>query len=203
METVLKLFGEYFFKFCKMSGYDRMLRTLGGNLMEFIENLDALHSYLALSYRVRPEEARAGVLFWVGLPTSSKRYNCKTPVESLIRGVRGSREVLKQGIGNRYLLASFANGNNPRRIDWSTQLWDGGWPILIVVVWVWNEISKLDESGTKVGKESGFSEFHKKLSSGFLAWMELKNSICSQIHLFMYHKETPQCWEPSSEAIQL
>lgn len=54
METILKLFGEYFFKFCKMSGYDRMLRTLGGNLTEFIENLDALHSYLALSYQVRP-----------------------------------------------------------------------------------------------------------------------------------------------------
>ncbi|XP_062981556.1 guanylate cyclase soluble subunit beta-2-like [Elgaria multicarinata webbii] len=50
-EAVLKLFGEYFFGFCKMSGYDRMLRTLGGNLMEFIENLDALHSYLALSYQ--------------------------------------------------------------------------------------------------------------------------------------------------------
>ncbi|XP_043927980.1 guanylate cyclase soluble subunit beta-2-like [Protopterus annectens] len=50
-EAVLKLFGEYFFSFCKVSGYDRMLRTLGGNLMEFIENLDALHSYLALSYQ--------------------------------------------------------------------------------------------------------------------------------------------------------
>ncbi|KAJ6659203.1 hypothetical protein lerEdw1_019248, partial [Lerista edwardsae] len=50
-EVVLKLFGEYFFSFCKMSGYDRMLRTLGGNLMEFIENLDALHSYLSLSYQ--------------------------------------------------------------------------------------------------------------------------------------------------------
>ncbi|XP_066563688.1 guanylate cyclase soluble subunit beta-2 [Amia ocellicauda] len=50
-EVVLKLFGEYFFSFCKESGYDRMLRTLGGNLMEFIENLDALHSYLALSYQ--------------------------------------------------------------------------------------------------------------------------------------------------------
>ncbi|VFV25474.1 guanylate cyclase soluble subunit [Lynx pardinus] len=51
MEAILRLFGEYFFKFCKMSGYDRMLRTLGGNLTEFIENLDALHSYLALSYQ--------------------------------------------------------------------------------------------------------------------------------------------------------
>ncbi|XP_058237368.1 guanylate cyclase soluble subunit beta-2 [Hemibagrus wyckioides] len=50
-EVVLKLFGEYFFSFCKMSGYDTMLRTLGGNLVEFIENLDALHSYLALSYQ--------------------------------------------------------------------------------------------------------------------------------------------------------
>ena len=29
-----------------------MLRTLGGTLVEFIENLDALHSYLALSYEV-------------------------------------------------------------------------------------------------------------------------------------------------------
>nr|XP_036312979.1 guanylate cyclase soluble subunit beta-2-like [Pipistrellus kuhlii] len=51
MEAVLKLFGEHFFKFCKKSGYDRMLRTLGGDLTEFIENLDALHSYLALSYQ--------------------------------------------------------------------------------------------------------------------------------------------------------
>ncbi|KAM9675156.1 guanylate cyclase soluble subunit beta-2-like [Dama dama] len=51
MEAILKLFGEYFFKFCKMSGYDRMLQTLGGNLTEFIENLDALHSYLAHSYQ--------------------------------------------------------------------------------------------------------------------------------------------------------
>ncbi|XP_051782585.1 guanylate cyclase soluble subunit beta-2 [Erpetoichthys calabaricus] len=50
-EAVLKLFGEFFFSFCKMSGYDRMLRTLGRSLMEFIENLDALHSYLALSYQ--------------------------------------------------------------------------------------------------------------------------------------------------------
>jgi len=34
-----------------------MLRTLGGNLLEFIENLDALHSYLALSYEVRIRNA--------------------------------------------------------------------------------------------------------------------------------------------------
>uniref|UniRef100_A0A667Y2N9 guanylate cyclase n=1 Tax=Myripristis murdjan TaxID=586833 RepID=A0A667Y2N9_9TELE len=50
-ELVLNQFGEYFFEFCKRSGYDHMLRTLGGDLFEFIENLDALHSYLALSYK--------------------------------------------------------------------------------------------------------------------------------------------------------
>ena len=50
---VLKQFGEYFFEFCKRSGYDHMLRTLGGSLFEFIENLDALHSYLSLSYKVQ------------------------------------------------------------------------------------------------------------------------------------------------------
>nr|XP_015216437.1 PREDICTED: guanylate cyclase soluble subunit beta-2-like isoform X1 [Lepisosteus oculatus]XP_015216438.1 PREDICTED: guanylate cyclase soluble subunit beta-2-like isoform X2 [Lepisosteus oculatus] len=50
-DVVLKQFGEYFFEFCKRSGYDHMLRTLGGNLFDFIENLDALHSYLSLSYQ--------------------------------------------------------------------------------------------------------------------------------------------------------
>uniref|UniRef100_UPI0037E9A556 guanylate cyclase soluble subunit beta-2 n=1 Tax=Semicossyphus pulcher TaxID=241346 RepID=UPI0037E9A556 len=50
-DVFLKLFGEHFFLFCKQAGYDTMLRTLGGSLMEFIGNLDALHSYLALSYQ--------------------------------------------------------------------------------------------------------------------------------------------------------
>ncbi|XP_051535348.1 guanylate cyclase soluble subunit beta-2-like [Myxocyprinus asiaticus] len=49
--VVLRQFGEYFFEFCKRAGYDHMLRTLGGNLFEFMENLDALHGYLSLSYK--------------------------------------------------------------------------------------------------------------------------------------------------------
>lgn len=51
-DVLLKLLGEHFFVFCKQAGYDTMLRTLGGSLVEFIGNLDALHSYLALSYQV-------------------------------------------------------------------------------------------------------------------------------------------------------
>ncbi|KAK7893582.1 hypothetical protein WMY93_022734 [Mugilogobius chulae] len=50
-DVLLKLFGEHFFSFCKQAGYDTMLRTLGGDLVEFIQNLDALHCYLALSYQ--------------------------------------------------------------------------------------------------------------------------------------------------------
>ncbi|XP_074482583.1 guanylate cyclase soluble subunit beta-2 [Sebastes fasciatus] len=50
-DVFLKLFGEHFYAFCKRAGYDTMLRTLGGNLIEFIGNLDALHSYLSLSYQ--------------------------------------------------------------------------------------------------------------------------------------------------------
>uniref|UniRef100_A0A8C1VXV5 guanylate cyclase n=1 Tax=Cyprinus carpio TaxID=7962 RepID=A0A8C1VXV5_CYPCA len=49
--VVLGQFGEYFFEFCKRAGYDHMLRTLGGNLFEFMENLDALHGFLSLSYK--------------------------------------------------------------------------------------------------------------------------------------------------------
>lgn len=62
-EVVLRQFGEYFFEFCKRSGYDHMLRTLGGNLFEFTENLDALHSYLALSYKVPCSHAYSCGLF--------------------------------------------------------------------------------------------------------------------------------------------
>ncbi|XP_038050765.1 guanylate cyclase soluble subunit beta-2-like isoform X2 [Patiria miniata] len=48
--VILELFGEFFFSFCQQSGYDEMLRALGGNLKSFLENLDSLHSYLSFSY---------------------------------------------------------------------------------------------------------------------------------------------------------
>lgn len=80
---VLRQFGEYFFKFCKSSGYDHMLRTLGGNLCEFTENLDALHSFLSLSYKVR-----VSVLFlWIH------------SLNSLCSGAGNERTVLPGGEG--------------------------------------------------------------------------------------------------------
>lgn len=65
-EVVLRQFGEYFFEFCKRSGYHHMLRTLGGNLSEFTENLDALHSYLSLSYKVLAFTSVSPPLFFIG-----------------------------------------------------------------------------------------------------------------------------------------
>ncbi|XP_041349323.1 guanylate cyclase soluble subunit beta-2-like [Gigantopelta aegis] len=51
METVLEVFGDYFLTYCLKHGYDKMLKTLGGDIRSFIQNLDSLHSLLALSYK--------------------------------------------------------------------------------------------------------------------------------------------------------
>ncbi|CAG5136594.1 unnamed protein product, partial [Candidula unifasciata] len=50
VETVLEVFGDYFIMFTLRHGYDDMLRTLGSDMTSFIQNLDSLHSLLALSY---------------------------------------------------------------------------------------------------------------------------------------------------------
>lgn len=39
-----------FFDFCKESGYTKILRVLGANTREFLQNLDALHDHLATIY---------------------------------------------------------------------------------------------------------------------------------------------------------
>ncbi|KAK7102523.1 guanylate cyclase soluble subunit beta-2-like [Littorina saxatilis] len=48
-ETVLKVFGGFFLTYCLRHGYDKMLKTLGGDIISFIQNLDSLHYLLALS----------------------------------------------------------------------------------------------------------------------------------------------------------
>ena len=50
LETVLKVFGGYFLTYFLKHGYDKMLTTLGGDLISFIQNLDSLHSLLSVSY---------------------------------------------------------------------------------------------------------------------------------------------------------
>ncbi|KAL5013480.1 hypothetical protein ScPMuIL_007750, partial [Solemya velum] len=68
LSTVLEIFGEYFLQYCLRHGYDKMLRTLGSDFKSFIQNLDSLHSLLALSYKnidapsFRCETDRNGIL---------------------------------------------------------------------------------------------------------------------------------------------
>ncbi|KAF3687716.1 Guanylate cyclase soluble subunit beta-1 [Channa argus] len=47
---ILQLFGKMFFEFCQESGYDTILRVLGSNVREFLQNLDALHDHLGTIY---------------------------------------------------------------------------------------------------------------------------------------------------------
>ncbi|KAL8603737.1 hypothetical protein ACOMHN_024353 [Nucella lapillus] len=51
VEGVLQVFGGFFLTYCLRHGYDKMLKTLGGDMVSFIQNLDSLHSLLALSYK--------------------------------------------------------------------------------------------------------------------------------------------------------
>ena len=45
-----EMFGEMFFDFCEESGYDKIIRVLGGTLRDFLQNLDALHDHLSSIY---------------------------------------------------------------------------------------------------------------------------------------------------------
>ncbi|XP_075909667.1 guanylate cyclase soluble subunit beta-1 isoform X1 [Petromyzon marinus] len=47
---ILRTFGQMFVEFCQESGYDTILRVLGSNVRDFLQNLDALHDHLATVY---------------------------------------------------------------------------------------------------------------------------------------------------------
>ena len=99
-----------------MSGYDQMLRTLGGNLTEFIENLDALHSYLAHSHQVSPSrselsgpEGKQVLLAVLGhLASSLRSCSCQGLVEFLVPGISGL-SFLGGRMENENLTAAFIN----------------------------------------------------------------------------------------------
>ncbi|XP_062611358.1 soluble guanylate cyclase gcy-35-like isoform X1 [Saccostrea cucullata] len=56
---VLESYGHYFYFYATSRGYDRMLRTLGKDFHTFVQNLDLLHSLLALTYKgMRPPHFR-------------------------------------------------------------------------------------------------------------------------------------------------
>ena len=50
MHACLEVFGEHFFTYCRSSGYERILRVLGGNLLDFLSNMDVLHDQFESVY---------------------------------------------------------------------------------------------------------------------------------------------------------
>ena len=58
----MDVFGDYFLYYVVAHGYDKMLKTLGDTFESFIQNLDSLHSMLALTYtQLRPPSFRSAV----------------------------------------------------------------------------------------------------------------------------------------------
>ena len=55
MDQVLEVFGDYFLKYTMKNGYDKMIMTLGSDFASFVNNLDSLHTLLAMTYKeIRP-----------------------------------------------------------------------------------------------------------------------------------------------------
>ena len=50
-DATCQAYGEYFIKYCLDIGYASMLRALGQNTRAFIQNLDTVHTLLAVSYK--------------------------------------------------------------------------------------------------------------------------------------------------------
>ena len=69
-DSLMEKFGGYFFTYCIESGYDRLLRVLGGNLLDFLCNLDTLHDHLSSTY--------------VGMQAPSFRYGIDKGSKSIL-----------------------------------------------------------------------------------------------------------------------
>jgi class 3 adenylate cyclase len=56
---VSQLFGEKFYELVQDSGYEGILKLLGGSLKDFLDNLDSFHSHLSTTYsRMQPPSFR-------------------------------------------------------------------------------------------------------------------------------------------------
>ncbi|XP_059144683.1 guanylate cyclase soluble subunit beta-2-like isoform X2 [Physella acuta] len=98
-ETVLEVFGDYFLVHCLRYGYDDMLRTLGSDITSFIQNLDSLHSLLALTY----DKIVAPSFRCENNPDDSLTlhyYSTRTGLHPLVRGVvrAVAREIFEQEV---------------------------------------------------------------------------------------------------------
>ncbi|XP_027454623.1 guanylate cyclase soluble subunit beta-1 isoform X3 [Callorhinus ursinus] len=113
---ILQMFGKMFFVFCQESGYDTILRVLGSNVREFLQNLDALHDHLATiypgmrapSFRCTDAEKGKGLI----LHYYSEREGLQDIVIGIIKTVaqqiHGTEIDMKLHPGNCSLLSVFS-----------------------------------------------------------------------------------------------
>lgn len=62
--TLSQLFGEKFYELVQDSGYEGILKLLGGNLKDFLDNLDSFHTHLSTTYsRMKPPSFRCSHVY--------------------------------------------------------------------------------------------------------------------------------------------
>lgn len=128
MNELWEMFGEMFFDFCEESGYDKIIRVLGGTLRDFLQNLDALHDHLssiypgmrAPSFRVTERDDGSIILHYY-----SERQGLEHVVIGLVRTVARklhNREVnveiiSTQGEHVQFLVTEKSNNNSEHTDD--------------------------------------------------------------------------------------
>ena len=86
-EELMEQFGQYYFTFCLSSNHGKFLRALGGNLYDFLANIDSLHDHLSASYagvkiptfRVKSNTANTSI--------SYNFYSDRLDLEDIIKGI--------------------------------------------------------------------------------------------------------------------
>jgi guanylate cyclase soluble subunit beta len=86
VEQILERFGQFFFEYCKESGYDKILQILGSTMPEFLQNLDALHDHLQTIY---PGMRAPSFRCTEGATPGSTilHYYSERPLESIVIGL--------------------------------------------------------------------------------------------------------------------
>lgn len=111
--SILEMFGEQFLLWCHESGYENTLTLLGRSLMDFLENLDALHDHLTVIYphmkapSFRCVEGDDGTLH---LHYYSERHGLDVIVQGIVKSV--ARELYATEVRVERLCLTQEGGQN-------------------------------------------------------------------------------------------
>lgn len=89
---VSQLFGEKFYELVQDSGYEGILKLLGGSLKEFLDNLDSFHKHLGTTYsRMKPPSFRCSYVYEDGCKIADKLilhyYSERIGLEGFVMGM--------------------------------------------------------------------------------------------------------------------